>query len=172
MSTTKHTRTFTECYEISLTPHKKSLQRFSVPKHEVNKTSDTTKSKHRGQCYTVTSHDLQTCFRNGSIRPYRAERSHKFVEHWKIDDHSDRFVALICRTSLSYFLPTPFTWSLLAEGLMNILTHATVLKLIPFAFHRIFANATEKPSILKINFPRPKLASTRFEFLLTAVCSA
>jgi len=102
-----------------------------------------------------TTPQLLEIFWNGFIRPYRAESSNKFVEHWKIDDHSDRFVALICRTRFSYFLATPFAWSLLAAGLMNTLTHGTVLKLIPFTLHRIFANAPEKQSSLKINFLHP-----------------
>jgi len=58
----------------------------------------------------------------------------------------------------------------LFAGLMNVLTHATVLRLIPFAFQTIFANATGKYSTLKINFPHSKLTSTSFKFLLTAVC--
>lgn len=84
---------------------------------------------------------------------------------------SDRFVAPPCKTPLPYFLATPFTWSLLAEGFMNVLTHATVLKLILFAFCRIFANVTGKYFMLKINFPRPEPTSTWFMFLLTDVWS-
>jgi hypothetical protein len=104
--------------------------------------------------------------------PCRAENSNKFVEHWKIDDHSDRFVALICRTLFPYFLATPFAWSLLAAGLMNILTHDTVLKLIPFTLHRIFAIAPEKQSKLKISFIHPNPPAHHSRFLLTSGCCA
>jgi hypothetical protein len=51
---------------------------------------------------------------------------------------------------------------------MNILTHDTVLKLIPFTLHRIFAKAPEKQSRLKISFIHPNPPALHSRFLLTS----